>query len=402
MNEIPITVRAERQSAVYRIGEVVRFQVTGAGENFRWRIDDGVTVTEPAPLSAPEIVRTADAPGFLLVELLSEDQVVARGGAAIEPEKIRPGVKTPADFAAFWSKELAAMREAKRELLQKEPIPAKYLPAGFVGYDVAVRQGDVTATGYLVMPADAKPGALPAVMNFNGASKVSAELPVAVDIAKTNRAISFNLNFHGLANFNLTEDRDREREEKVKPQVASYQFDFADDPRRYALRKIFLRVALAADFVRDLPEFDGRNLVAVGGSLGGCQAIVCAALVPEVVYCISNATAMCDHFGRDAGHLPGWPDLLAHNPAAATTAAYFDVVNFAGLVRCPTRMAVGFIDTTCPPASTYAAHNNLGTADKEMRHTVTGGHGGAQDPRDINVFDQHMADLKKVLAALKG
>jgi len=258
----------------------------------------------------------------------------------------------------------------------------------------------VTATGYLVMPK-APAGTLPAILNFNGASKVSAELPVANDVATANAAISFNLNFHGLENFNLKPERELEREAKIKPRVAGYQFRYGDDPADCPMRAIYLRVVLAADFIRALPEFDGQRLVAAGGSLGGCQSMVCAALVPEVRLCVSNATAMCDHFGRDAGHLPGWPDLLAREPGAAKAAAYFDVVNFARLVRCPTRMAVGFIDTTCPPASTYAAYNALATGDKIMRHTVTGGHGGALDPRDVNVFDQHMGNIRAFLDALK-
>ncbi|MCI5780036.1 MAG: acetylxylan esterase [Lentisphaeria bacterium] len=397
-----VTIRADRPSAVYKVGERIDFTVTGPLDNVTCRISDGKSETAPQPLTEGKISVPAQTPGFVLVTLdLGKDkngrpQTVC-AGAAVEPEKIRPGVKMPDDFEAFWKREVAAMRGAKREVLKMEAISDEYLPAGFVGYNVAVKQGDVIATGYLVMPEAAAAHSLPAVLNFNGASKVSSELPIAVNIARTNHAISFNLNFHGLENFNLTAKRDLKREAAVRPQVARYQFQSADDRQNYAMRKIFLRVVLAADFVRSLPEFDGKRLVAAGGSLGGCQALVCAALVPEVVLCVSNATAMCDHFGKSAGHLPGWPDLLNRNPQAVKAAAYFDMVNFAALVKCPTRMAVGFIDVTCPPASTYAAYNNLGTADKRMFHTVTGGHGAARDRKERGVFSHSMRDIKPFL-----
>lgn len=399
-----VTIRADRPSAVYKVGEQIDFTVTGPLDNITCRVSDGKSETAPQPLTDGKISVPAREPGFILVTLdLGKDKNgrprTVCAGAAVEPEKIRPGVKMPDDFEAFWKREVAAMREAKREVLKMEPISGEYLPAGFVGYNVAVKQGDVTATGYLVLPEAAAAHSLPAVLNFNGASKVSSELPDAINIAKANYAISFNLNFHGLENFNLTRKRDRERESKVRPLVARYQFNAAEDRQNYAMRKIFLRVVLAADFIRNLPEFDGKRLVAAGGSLGGCQALVCAALVPEVVLCVSNATAMCDHFGREAGHLPGWPNLLERNPQAAKAAAYFDMVNFAALVRCPTRMAVGFIDVTCPPASTYAAYNNLGTKDKKMFHTVTGGHGPAWDRKERGVFSHSMRDIKPFLKA---
>ncbi len=403
-----VKVRAERKSAVYKAGETVKFNVSGPLDAVKgFAVSDDAKKIKFAPLTSNVIEFKAEKPGFVLVTLdLGKNEkgkkVFAYGGAAVEPEKIVPGTKAPADFAEFWHKEVAKMRESKLEVVKKEAIDAKYLPAGFEAYDVEVRRGDVTVTGYLVMPEKSAKGSLAAVLNFNGASKVSAELPVATAPAKANGAISFNVNFHGLKNVNLTRKRNLEAEAKMRPLVKNYQWDNAENAQQYAMRKIFLRVVLAADFLKSVPEFDGKTLIAAGGSLGGCQAIVCAALVPEVVLCISNATAMCDHFGKDAGHLPGWPNLLKRNPKAAAAAAYFDVVNFARMVKCPTRMAVGFIDVTCPPATTYAAYNVLGCADKKMAHTVTGGHGSCWDKKELGVFSQHMRNIKKFIRSYQS
>lgn len=393
-------VRAVRDSAVYKVGETVKFNVFGALENVSYSVNDGKTDTKFKKLDSKEISVEAKEPGFILVTLcLGKDEkgkkILTYGGAAIEPEKIQPGVKKPADFEAFWKSEVDNMRKSPMNVVKKEAIDAKYLPEGFTGYDVEVTRGDVTVTGYLVIPPVKNGKTFPAIVNFNGASKVSAELPQAINVAKRNNVISFNLNFHGLKNVNLTKKRNRDAENLMRPAVKHYQFKKADDRQAYAMRKIFLRTVLSTDFLRSLPEFDGKRLIVSGGSLGGCQAIVCAALVPEVAYCVSTATAMCDHYGKDAGHLPGWPNLFQRSPEAVKTAAYFDVVNFATMVKCPTVMAVGFIDVTCPPATTYAAYNMLGTANKKMYHSITGGHGGVIDRKnDRGVFSMGNNDLK--------
>ncbi|MBR2344640.1 MAG: acetylxylan esterase [Lentisphaeria bacterium] len=392
-------VRAERESAVYKVGENIKFIVSGPIENVTYTVNDGKSDTPAAPLTSREITVKAEAPGFVLVTLyLGKDRrgrdICSFGGAAVEPEKIVAGTGRPDDFEQFWQNQIAQMRKSERKV-ETVKIDAKYLPEGFTGYDVKITQGDVIATGYLVMPVDAGKKSLPVVLNFNGASKVSAELPVAIRYSKPFKAISFNLNFHGLKNVNLTKKREYAQEKEMRSQVKNYQYVSGEDRFAYAMRKIFLRVVLAADYLQTLPEYNGK-LYAIGGSLGGCQAIVCAALVPEVDFCVSNATAMCDHFGKDAGHLPGWPNLFAHNPKAAAAAAYFDVVNFAPMVKCPTRMAVGFVDVTCPPATTYAAYNALKVSDKKMAHTVTGGHGDRYDKKELGVFSHHHPELMRL------
>ena len=63
------------------------------------------------------------------------------------------------------------------------------------------------------------------------------------------------------------------------------------------------------------------------------------------------------------------------------------MVNFASRIKCPVVMAVGFIDTITPPASTYSAYNSLTVSNKRMLHTVTGGHGPLLDKNECCVFD---------------
>ena len=393
-------VRAERASAVYRVGEEIVFQVQDPGTGATYTIDNGVNVTAPTPLTAEPIKVKAENPGFVLLSVhcgndANKKPILTHAGAAIEPDKIVPGTSRPADFDTFWEQQLAQHQAQPLNIVRETPVPADKLPDGLVGFDVELRRGDITATGFLVLPSGAQAKSLPAIMTFLGASKVSAELPSAIWGAKRN-ALGFNLNFHGLANFL---QRNAAAEAPGKKAVSKYQFTNADSRNDYAMRAIFLRTVMVADYLKQRPEFNGKQLVATGGSFGGCQALVCAALVPEVTLCISNATAMCDHMGRKAGHLPGWPNLLAKHPAAEENSAYFDVVNFAPRIKCPTHMAVGFIDTTCPPASSYAAYNALNVAEKSMSHSVTSGHGGrCLDSKDRSVFNFGSDAVKRHLA----
>jgi hypothetical protein len=72
--------------------------------------------------------------------------------------------------------------------------------------------------------------------------------------------------------------------------------------------------------------------------------------------------------GRDSG----WPKFFGSDarprPAAQKAVSYFDMVHFASRIKAPGFYTVGFPDTTCPPATVYAAYNQLGR--KTIFHAV--------------------------------
>ena len=385
-----LLVFATREGASYRVGETVAFKVTAADVKapLFYRIDTDGKAGPAQPLNGDTFTAKLDKPGFILAEVYAapkEDQkkpVQCLAGAAVEPEKILPGRPAPKDFDSYWAGQLAGMR-ARPLKVELKPLPASDAGRGQSAYEVTLRRGDLTASGFMVLPKDAAPRSLPAIGFFLGAGKVNSELVAARGLAQQTKAIVFVLNFHGTEN--IVKPAPEQILERRKA-VAKYMYTHAESPEKYAMRSIFLRVVMAMDYLKSRPEFDGRHLIAHGGSLGGCQAAVAAALVPEVSLCISTASAMCDHYGKEAGHAPGWPDLFATNPKAVETAGYFDVANFTPKIKCPTLMAVGFIDVVCPPASTYAAYNKLGTARKKMVHVIGGGHGGSLIKGEKGVF----------------
>ena len=52
---------------------------------------------------------------------------------------------------------------------------------------------------------------------------------------------------------------------------------------------------------------------------------------------------------------------------------YYDVTSFARMLKIPGIYSFGYIDTTCPPTSVYAAFNAV-TAPKELYLVLDSGH----------------------------
>ena len=122
---------------------------------------------------------------------------------------------------------------------------------------------------------------------------------------------------------------------------------------------MFLRTARAVDFVRTLPEWDGKTLIVFGRSQGGAQALAAAALVPEITLCVANVPALADHAGFTAGRQPGWPNLCKQQKNLLQPSSYVDVANLASRIRCRTRLTAGMIDNVCPPSSVTLVKNRM-------------------------------------------
>jgi cephalosporin-C deacetylase len=119
-------------------------------------------------------------------------------------------------------------------------------------------------------------------------------------------------------------------------------------------------------------------VVVFGSSQGGAQAIAAAGLDSRVSFFVAGVPAMCDHTGASVRRIAGWPKFIETKeksppPEVVTAVRYFDAVNFAARAKAPGFFTVGFIDTTCPPTSVYAAYNAL-TTKKEIFHDITAGH----------------------------
>ncbi|MDR1281098.1 MAG: acetylxylan esterase [Opitutaceae bacterium] len=380
-------IEADRPDAIYRQGETVTFRITlrhrqnpaAAGE-VEWLISrDGVPPVKKGTVAIRDgratVTGTLDEPGFLRCAVTFKTpgkNHTAVAGAAIDPLAIKPGMPPPDDFDAFWDaqkKRLAAIPVNPR----LTPVPAPADRPGIEVFDLQADCAGAPVSGYYSRPIGAKPGGHPARLCVDGAGVRGADLLASARWAGRG-VISLAINAHGIPNGKPREFYvDLER-----GALKNYRHEGRESRDTCYFLGMFLRVQRALDFLASQPEWDGRTLMIEGGSQGGAQAMAGAALDPRVTFYTAMVTAMCDHGGMVAGRVAGWPRLVpVHNgvpdPAVLQAARYFDMVNFAPRIKARGYFWVGFVDSTCPPTTVYAAYNQL-TAPGEMIHAIGSAH----------------------------
>ena len=137
---------------------------------------------------------------------------------------------------------------------------------------------------------------------------------------------------------------------------------------------MFLGDVRAVEYLTSRPDWDGKTLVVMGGSQGGLQSFVTAALCPQVTALMAEVPAGCDVYAPmatppRADPWPWWlppetwtgPSILKGHDAkkVQATAGYFDGINFAARVHCPALVSVGLIDNCAWPTAGLAAYNQL-------------------------------------------
>jgi len=148
-----------------------------------------------------------------------------------------------------------------------------------------------------------------------------------------------------------------------------------DDRDSYYMKKVYLSCVRVLDYLTSLPKWDGKNLIAQGGSQGGALALVTTALDPRITACAANHPALSDMAGYKAERAGGLPPPLQQNlkgwkrPEKINTLAYYDVVNFARQIKVPVLMTWGYNDNVCPPTTSYIVYNLLDTQERGIDYS---------------------------------
>jgi cephalosporin-C deacetylase-like acetyl esterase len=368
-----LTVSTERAGAIYRKGEEVAFKIRLFldqqpldNAEVQWTVSkDGVPPTKTGTLKLADgsgtIFGKLDEPGFLLCSVTfhapAGTTLHAQAGAGVDPLQIKPSLPVPGDFDAFWS--------AQKRNLARVPINARLTPVKSPQRDVECfdLQADCVGapvSGYFARPKGAKARTLPAILTVQGAGVRSSNLAGTAGWAKDG-FLALDINAHGIPNGKP----DRFYEDLANGDLKDYRTQGCESRDTIYFRGMFLRVLRALDFLAAQPEWDGRTLVVYGGSQGGAQAFAAAGLDARVTFFAAGVPAMCDHTGVAVGRIVGWPRLVPIGPdgkpdaKALEAARYYDAVNFASRAKAAGIVTVGFIDTTCPPTTVYAAYNAL-------------------------------------------
>lgn len=377
-----LTVVSDRPDAVYKKGETVSFRISlrekgepDENQLATWEIvKDGLAPvasgTTPLENGEATVSVKVDEPGFLLCQAtVPGESKPALGGAAIDPLEIRPSSKMPRDFDAFWKEQLNRLNAVPKNF-QLTPVPSP--TAGVDTFDLQADCLGAPVSGYFARAVDAKKGSLPAILLLHGAGVGSGRLETAANWAQKG-LLALDINAHGLPNGKP----DEFYKDLAAGDLKDYPTWGQEKRETVYFLGMFLRVVRALEFLTSQPEWDGRTLIAFGSSQGGAQALAGAALDNRVTFVVAGVPAMCDHAAELAGRDPGWPKFLrttaALKPAVQKAVSYFDMVSMASRIKVPVFFTVGFLDQTCPPATVYAAYNELG-GEKSIFNDVPSGH----------------------------
>ena len=305
-----------------------------------------------ASLAKPLVIRTSlDRPGFVKIEanLMDktgkrvpknhrwEKRVFFQGGAGVEIEKLQAWPE-PKDFDAHWAAERKIVDDLPLKVIERAEIPCANPGLRLWRMKLNAPEGYLPATGYLVIPKAAS-----AANRMKATGKLSGyyDAPERCPSWLTNHVdgIEMYINRHGC-------EVDRE---------ADYYKQFY---RKWPMppdhfRGMVFRALQMFRFLKTLPEWNGKDLIAYGTSGGGMQTIWMGALVPGLSRIDCSTPALADVYGFKYGRASS--GLGAHMDEIN----YYDICNFAKRVTCPVTIGAGLGDYTCPPAGIAIVYNNL-------------------------------------------
>jgi cephalosporin-C deacetylase len=144
-----------------------------------------------------------------------------------------------------------------------------------------------------------------------------------------------------------------------------------DEPDQLLYRQIFLDTVELARIVMGFDEVDADRVGARGASQGGALTLACAALEPRIRRAAPVYPFLSDYqrvwemdLAKDA-----YAELRTffryHDPTHErvdewfTRLGYIDVQHLAPRIQGDVMMAIGLMDTICPPSSQFAAYNKI-------------------------------------------
>ena len=383
-----LAVRTDRPDALYEKGETVTFLIELAEADepvAEAEMDcelstDGFRESERRRIAIAEgrarVTAKRDVPCILWIRATyrkeGAEPVRAVAGAAFSPEEIKPSMPPPDDFDGFWDRQKARLAGIPLNL-HLEPMQSG--DADVELFSIILDNINGTKVhGYLARPK--REGPFAALLQVQWAGVYSLEPAWASGHAKQG-LLALNINAHAIENGRPQQYY----KELAEGALKDYPYQARDDRESCYFLRMYLSCVRAAEYLAWRPDWDGQHLIAFGGSQGGAQALVTAALSPDVTAVAAHVPALCDLTGRVLpDRAPGWPMMVAlkdgkPDPVQMEVARYFDTVNFAGKVKVPVLVGTGFADLACPSSSVYAAYNVL-PGPKRMVLDPLSGHVG--------------------------
>ena len=363
---------------LYKTGEKAKIEV----QFYKYGIpQDGVTVSYeiggdmmPAETSgsvtlkqgkAVILIGTMKEPGFRdcrMTATVDGKSYKHHVKVGFSPEKIKPYTQMPKDFKEFWDKNKA--EAAKYPLTYTKELAKEYCTDKVDCYliKLMLNSRGQSIYGYLFYPKNATKGSCPVVLCPPGAGIKTIKEPLRHKYYAEEGCIRFAIEIHGL-NPTMTAEEFKEISNAFNGRENGYLNNGLENRDNYYMKRVYLGCVRSIDLLTSLPEWDGKNVIVQGGSQGGALALITTGLDPRVTACVANHPALSDMAGYKAGRAGGYPHFFRTEGMDTLeklrTMAYYDVVNFARLIKVPTYITWGYNDDVCPPTTSYAVYNTL-------------------------------------------
>ena len=363
---------------IYRTGEKAKIKIN----LFKYGIpQDGITVKYetgselmPSDKTGSIVLKngkaeinigTLDKPGFrdcIFSVMINGRKYSHHVKVGFSPDKIKPYTEMPDGFMDFW----------KNNIKEASEFPLKYTKEKAEEYctekidcyliKLQLNNRGQAVYGYLFYPKNAKPGSCPVVLSPPGAGIKTIKEPLRHKYYAEEGFIRLEFEIHGL-NPTMSEEQFKEISNAFNGKENGYLTNGLDNKDNYYMKRVYLSCLRCIDLLTSLPEWDGKNVIVQGGSQGGALAMITAGLDKRVTACVVNHPALSDMAGYMAGRAGGYPHFFRtkgmDTKEKLETMSYYDVVNFARLIKADTFMTWGFNDNTCPPTTSYAVYNTL-------------------------------------------
>lgn len=370
-----LEISTDRATAVYTLGELMNFNVSSNSSGtveYTIRYDGFSPIIaqgeiQLTPEKTAKIPFTLDHPGFVVIRAKRGGHT-RYAGAAFSPYDIAPFEEEPEDFDEFWETQKQALDEIdmnpkvlfdyETEYTKNYTLRLDHIDNRRIHGLLSVPKGDGPFPGMLILPA------------FGGETTVNNPETLAERVG----AITVSINIH---NAEVGDDDPN----------AYFPDNYEDKAGNY-YRYAILGALRSLDYISSRDDFDGENLGVTGVSQGGGLSFMTAGLDNRVNLLVQNNAALCEHAGLKYGRATGFPNYLfksrstiatiEHETATIEATKYYDAVHFAKRYNGPSLSFVGYIDDICPPATDFAAYNQL-RGHKIMMHSVDKGHDNPEE-----------------------
>ena len=320
-------------------------------------------------------IGTMKKPGFLdlrLSAIVNGKKCNHHVKVGFSPEQLKPYTKNPSDFDDFWKKNMDEARQSPLSVTCEKVD--KYTTDEFDCFLLKIKTDKKHSVyGYLTKPK--KEGKYPVVLCPPGAGIKTIKEPMRNTYYAKNGFIRLEIEIHGL-HPELSTETFQEISAAFSDENG-YLNNGLDNRDNYYMKHVYVACVRCIDYLTTLPDWDGKNIFVQGGSQGGALSLITAGLDSRITACVANHPALSDMAGYLDHRAGGYPHFNQSNEMLTAqkvnTLQYFDVINFARRITCPTYLTWGFNDNTCPPTTSYIVWNLI-TAPKESLITPINEH----------------------------